>query len=291
MVLNDILTISEILIAMQISTLACLILLGTMLLAGCSGSFSTPELLSTVTPLPTETLQPTPSIVWFPPTATPTPPPTFVPSPTPDFSPIAGELLLQDDFDSATAWELSQSSLGRISLGQDELTISIQTGRNSLTSLRSEPDLIDFYLMVEADPSLCRDQDAFGVIFRAMSSQDYYRFVISCEGRLRLERVRNGRAEVPVDWQPSSQIRPGAATAHRIGIAMLGQEMRFYIDDVYQFTTRDRVFTRGRFGLFARPGGDNAVTVSFSNLSIYALQGLPALPTQTPTPTITPRPK
>jgi hypothetical protein len=256
---------------MQISTLARLILLGTALLAGCAGSLNAPEPLPTAT-LPPPTLQPTttPTIVWFPPTATPTPLPTFEPSPTPDFSPIAGELLLQDDFASATAWELSQSSLGRISLGQDELTISIQTGRNSLTSLRSEPDLTDFYLMVEVDPSLCRDQDAYGVLFRAMS---------------------NGRAEVPVDWQPSSQIRPGAATAHRIGIAMLGQEMRFYIDDVYQFTTHDRVFSRGRFGLFARPGGDNAVTVSFSNLSIYALQGLPALPTVTPTPTLTPRPK
>lgn len=276
---------------MQISTLVRLVLLGTILLAGCRSSFDLPEPQPTASlPGPTAQTSPTPTIIWFPATTTPTPPPTFEASPTPDFSPVSGELLLQDDFSSATAWELSQSVLGRISLGQDELTISIQTGRSSLTSLRSEPDLADFYLTVEADPSLCRDQDAYGVIFRAMSSQDYYRFVISCEGRLRLERVRNGRSEVAVDWQASSQIRPGAATSHRVGVAMLGPEMRFFIDDVYQFTARDRVFTRGRFGLFARPGAENAVTVSFSDLSIYALQGLPSLPTVTPTPTLTPRP-
>jgi hypothetical protein len=247
------------------------------------------ELLPTNTAAPTT--QPTATIVWFPATATPTPLPSLEPSPLPDYSPLAGALLLTDEFSSDLPWELSQSSVGRISLGQNELTISIQSGRNSLTGLRREPELKDFYLMVEADPSLCRGTDAYGVVFRVMSVQDYYRFVISCEGQLRLERVRNGRAEVISDWQPSAQIRPGAATGHRIGIAVLGQEMRFFVDDIYQYSARDPLFTSGRLGLFARLGGDTAVTVSFSNLSVYALEGLPALPTQTPTLTLTPRPK
>jgi len=274
--------------AMRPLILLCLILLGAAGLAACSLSTAAPELLPTASPLPPTPL-PSPTIVWFPPTPTYTPPPTMEPVSTPDFSPIAGALLLQDDFNSATAWELPQNALGRISLGQNELTISIQTGRNSLTSLRAEPDVADFYLMIEADPSLCRDQDAYGVIFRAMSVQDYYRFVIACDGRMRLERVRNGRAEVIADWQASSSMLPGAATAHRIGIAMRNQEMRFYIDDTFQFAARDPLFSRGRFGVFARPGGDNSVTVSFSSLSLFELEGLPALPTQTPTPTVTPR--
>lgn len=254
------------------------------------GTLTTPEPLPTETPLPPTPL-PTATIDWFPATATPTFRPTLEPSPTPNLSPALGDLLLQDDFSSPMDWELAKNAFGQISISQNEMTISIQTGRTSLTSLRSGPDVSDFYLEVSADPGLCQDLDAYGVIFHAMSVQDYYRWVISCNGQMRLERVRGGRAEVVSDWQPGSGLRPGAPMAHTLGVAMQGTEIRLYIDGIYQYTIRDPLFTNGRFGLFARPGGDTAVTVSFSTFKLYALQGLPALPTQTLTPTLTPRPK
>ena len=265
-------------------------ILGGLFLVGCSGSVANPEPTGTVTIEPL-TITPTPTIDWFPATATPTPRPTLEPSPTPNYSPLLGENLLVDDFSTSTDWDLTKNAFGQISIAQNELNVSIQTGRTSLSSLRAQPDATDFYLEVTANPGLCRGLDAYGVIFRAVSVQDYYRYVISCDGQMRLERVRNGRAEVTADWQPGSALLPGAPLAHTIGIAMQGQEMRLFIDGIYQFTQRDSVFTHGRFGLFARPGGDTAVTVSFTDFKLYALQGLPALPTQTPTPTITPRPK
>lgn len=267
-----------------------LLVLGEFFLVGCSRVVVYPESLATATIEP-PTLTPTPTINWFPATATPTLRPTLEPSPTPNYSPLLGEALLVDDFSSSVDWELTKNAFGQISIAQNELTISIQTGRSSMTSLRTQPDATDFYLEVTADPGLCQGLDAYGVIFRAVSVQDYYRYVISCDGQMRLERVRNGRAEVTSDWQPGSALLPGAPLAHTIGIAMQGQEMRFFIDGFYQFTQRDPIFTHGRFGLFARPGGDTAVTVSFTDFKLYALQGLPVLPTQTPTPTITPRPK
>jgi hypothetical protein len=61
--------------------------------------------------------------------------------------------------------------------------------------------------------------------------------------------------------------------------------MRFFVNDEYQFSASDPVFTGGVLGAFARSAGDTPVTVSFSDLHVY---GLGALPTALPSPSVTP---
>jgi hypothetical protein len=48
----------------------------------------------------------------------------------------------------------------------------------------------------------------------------------------------------------------------------MGKEMRFYVNDHYEFTIQDPTLLSGGIGVFARASGDHAVSVSFSDLVI-----------------------
>ena len=197
-------------------------------LSACWESYAVPALQpQRLIPTPTATLMPptptvTPTVVWFPPTATPTAFPTPVVTPTADMRPKTGKILLEDDFTDPTAWTLSQSDLGSVALGKNELTIAIGETNAYLYSVREAPIFTDFYLEITAEPNLCRDLDEYGVLIRVSPKMDYYRFSLSCNGQVRLDRVIGGQASSPQPWMMSGSVPPGAPSSSRIGISAHG---------------------------------------------------------------------
>lgn len=237
------------------------------------------------TSTPTLTFTPTQTIQWFPATATPQPAYTIAFESTPDLRPGMGDLIFQDFFDTASDWNLARSELGSVALNRQMITLAVSKSKGSLLSLRNAPVLQDFYLSIDTHTSLCKNNDYYGILFRAISAQDYYRFVIACNGLIRLDRVKGGYAVPLVNWSASSQVPPGSPFDLRLGVWAVGREMRFFINDNYQFSVTDAIFPRGRVGVYVRSMEETAVTVSFSNLEVYALnprQGLEPLSTATP---------
>lgn len=233
-----------------------------------------------VTPVPTPTSTPTPSlatatisptVIWFPPTATQTAFPTPVITPTADKRPRLGDLLFEDDFTDTHAWQLSQSSSGNIAMGTNELTIAIAENNAYLYSTRDEPIFTDFYLEITASPSMCRDLDEYGVLFRVSPSLDYYRFSLSCNGQVRLDRVFGGQVSSPQPWLLSGAVPPGAPSSARIGIAAHETNMDFFVNGQYQFSIKDPLLISGSLGLFARSVNKMAVTINFTNLVVYQI--------------------
>ncbi len=238
---------------------------------------------ATLTPTQTGTIQ------WFPATRTPTPPPVFQPQATPERRPGIGKLVLQDDFTKTTGWNTGQTAAGSISLGGGSLTLAIPGVVGNLYSLRANTSLTDFYLEITATLNLCRGDDSYGLLLRAASAQDYYRLLINCEGKLRLERVKNGYVAILQDWTLSGQVPPGSPLVLRIGFFAVRGDLRVFVNDIFQFSAADTVFTTGTVGVFARSSGANALTVNFSDLQAHLVD--PArVPTDTPLPTITPTP-
>lgn len=249
--------------------LASWLALGLIVLASsaCLPSFAPPP-TATATPSPTATPTPTETVIWFPPTATPTPFPTVEIAPTQDHRPDIGEVLFVEDFASGEHWELGRTSNGSLAIGIRELTIAIAEPRVYLSSVRAEPVLNDFYLEVTAGPSLCRGLDEYGVLFRVASPQDFYRFSLSCDGQVRVDRLVAGTASSPQPWILSGAVPPGAPSFSRLAIWARGRDMRFFVNDVYQFSISDPMLPSGAVGVFARSGNDRAVTVSFSDLVV-----------------------
>ena len=250
-----------------------------------SPPIQTPTAVSTL-PSPS----PSPTVVWFQPSNTPVlqkthPPET--PTTAPTFS--AGGIILQENFSDRTQWQTGQSSDGAVAYGKNELTLAIATPKTSLTSLRQQPILSDFYLEVTLTPSLCLGNDLAGILFRASSLRDFYRLLVSCSGQIRLERLVDGQGTLLQDWMPAVPFIPGAPTSNRVGILAVKSAIQVYINGALQFTQTDNALAGGRLGVYARSMGDNALTISFTDLVVrqpiagpFAGTGMPTTPTASP---------
>ena len=224
------------------------------------------------TPTPSETpLPPTETIIWFPATETPTTTPTVLKSPTPEQKPGIGSVILRDDFSNDSGWLTSQTTSGNIVYGKNTLTLSVAAEKRGLQSFMQKQIPGNSYVEMTVNPSLCRNRDTYGLLLRSESENSYYRFVLACTGEVRAERYRNGELAVMQDWTVSGQLPPGAPIFARVGVWMYGNELRFFINDEYQFSVTDPVFQSGQLGVFARTADKPPLTVSFSDLVVYSI--------------------
>lgn len=267
-------------------TIICRGMLLLVFLTACSGLFPAPPL----TPTPVSATEtPTATIVWFPPTNTPKIFPTRTILSTPEQRPGLGELLFTDSFDQPDLWSTSVASSARAIVGRNRLTLSISgPGPVSITSLRSQPTLGDFYAEATVTLSLCGGKDQFGMIFRAAPGDNYYRFAVRCDGQARLERSLSGSNSPLLDWQSSGDAPSAAPAEVTLGVWAMGSEMRFFLNDNYQFTARDPVLHEGTLGFFTYASGATPITASFSDLAVYSVYY--TSPTPSPTSSRTPIP-
>jgi hypothetical protein len=248
------------------SVYCLLILLMVLIFSAC---MQKPAEVSISTNTPSPTLPTiTPTIVWFLPTATFTPFPTIITNPTVEMRPGIGNIIFEDQFDDPTQWSLYSTDGGSVAFGNNEITIAISKEREYLFSIREAPDFDNFYVEITANPNLCRGDDEYGLLFRVSPDQDYYRYSLSCDGKVRLDRIYQNQASSPQPWMPSGAVPPGAPSISRLGVWANGDEMHFFVNDEYQFTAIDPLLNRGSFGVFARSTSDMAVTVNFSDLVV-----------------------
>lgn len=258
-------------------TLLCTTSLAACGFTGAVGAETPPP---TTPPAPTTTLTP----VWFPvtPTSTLRPveiPPTATPAPLEGLGPV----ILKDDFAPNGQWITYQNDSGSVQYGKNELTLAVNQPKASLVSLREQPPLENYYLEITATPSLCQGSDQFGVMFRVVSTRDFYRLVVTCGAQVRLEKVQNAAGTILQDWTFSPQLTPDSPNGMRLGILAAGSLLRIYINQVLQFEARDPAFTVGGLGVFARSQGQNVETINFSDLLVRFTTPT-ALPSLTPTP-------
>ncbi len=255
------------------------ILLGSLLLVSLACD-ALPENIVTEPPAPTFTpVPPTATIDWFPATATATP--QFVPThgPTPERKPGVGELLLTDHFTAADPWNAAASEDASVVVGLGRLTIAAQPGINAFR-IRKGPALTAFYAEITAQPSLCRDRDEYGMLFRAPNNVAYYTFTLSCNGTERVDRVRAGKL-IPLHAPiASADVPQGAPGEVRMGVWASGSDLRFFLNGRYQFGITDATLSSGALGVFARSIGQTPVTILFSDLSVYSVTYV--APTATP---------
>jgi hypothetical protein len=182
--------------------------------------------------------------------------------------PGIGDIVFEDHFDDPTQWNLYSTEGGSVAFGKNEITIAISKEREYLFSVREAPDFDNFYVEITANPNLCRGDDEYGLLLRVSPDQDYYRYSLSCDGEIRLDRIYQNQASSPQPWIPSGAVPPGAPSISRLGVWANGDEMHFFVNDEYQFTARDPLLHGGGFGVFARSTSDMAVTVNFSDLVV-----------------------
>jgi hypothetical protein len=244
-------------------------------LAGCLPAQSPASLPTATRPRPSQT--PLPTTVWFPPTPTFTALPTtaWQTTPTPDLRPQVGELILQDNFSDAGQWTTGRTGSGSIAVQNNELTLAVNRPLGYLSSLRAGTKLSSYYAEITASPTLCRDGDEYGLLLRTTSGGDFYRFSLTCDGQVRLDKYYQGKASSPQGLSPSGAAPRGAPSQSRLGVLANGKELSFFINGEYLFRVHDASLPAGGLGVFAHAAGDGAVTVNFSDLAVYALASSP----------------
>jgi hypothetical protein len=105
---------------------------------------------------------------------------------------------------------------------------------------------------------------------------------------MRLERVRSNQAEPLGDWLSSGDIPTGAPADVKFGIWAVGGNLRFFLNDRFQFSAKDPLLSSGTLGFFIKANGLTPVTVDFLNLSVYSVSAVAltqtAVPLETPSP-------
>jgi hypothetical protein len=177
--------------------------------------------------------------------------------------------LFTDEFSNSSDWELGSFQDGIIALGNGELSLVVKKDRGYLSSLRQETVLENFYAEITSGPRICRETDEYGVIFRVSTSNDFYRFSLTCDGHTRVDRFLNGQASSPQPLTISGAVPPGAPSVSRLAIWTHGSEMRFFANGEYLFTVNDPTLSKGSIGVFARANGEDDVAISFSELAVY----------------------
>ena len=233
-----------------------------------SACLPTEALTPFVSATPTATGTPPPTVVWFPPTETPTSIPTVIPSPTPDLRPGIGDVFFSDNFELPTDWTLLETESSSISVANNQLTAALSREKGYIYSIREGALFTNFYAEITASPNLCNGFDEYGMLIRFQSPGNFYRYSLSCNGQVRLDRVVGGAASSPQPWMVTTSVPSAAPSTSRLGVWAVGKEMRFFVNGQHQFTITDKSLPSGAMGVFVRSGGDNAVTVSFSDLVV-----------------------
>jgi hypothetical protein len=236
------------------------------------------------TPTPiiaTETPQPTATIDWFPASVTPTLGALSTEKPpTPEMRPGLGTTILTDEFSDPTLWDTATSDQASAEIDNNRLNLSTQS-KVYMISLRHELTASDYYIEITARPSLCRNEDSYGLLVRA-NAMSYYRFSLSCNGNVFAERINGRKLEVLQTPLPSGDAPRGAPGEVRIGVWAVGSEMRLFLNGRYQFSVSNPNFPSGTIGVFVNSAGETPAVVSFSRLSLQEVDFSP--PTMTPMP-------
>ncbi|MEX1071869.1 MAG: hypothetical protein WEC37_04510 [Anaerolineales bacterium] len=231
--------------------------------------------VTTLPPAPTATptlaATATPTIVWFPPTSTPVVPPTAAPLPTPDLRPGVGSLLLEDDFSENSVWSTITDSYASVAIANARINLSLRSGKDYLLTTRTSPIFADFYLEITANPSICQGADEYGLIVRN-DDGDHYRLSLTCDGRASVQRFFNNSLSRQTEWVENPTIPNLAPSSSRLAVWADGNEIRFFVNDLYLFSVTDRELFKGTVGVFVHTSGESDVSVSFSELEVWELE-------------------
>lgn len=186
------------------------------------------------------------------------------PTPTPNIGPE----LFKDDFSQDSGnWETFAN--------EDGASAVIADGHLSLTIAQPSTvgfsvaaiNLIDFDLTVTTAQVSGGPANGYGVIFRFIDEQNFYRFDISGDGLWGVSRRLQDQWLPIFELTASPAIQTGYA-ANTLRLAARGDKFEFYANGVLLGQVTDANLAVGRIGLFASTFDDPNTQVTFDDLKI-----------------------
>lgn len=180
-----------------------------------------------------------------------------------------GEVLFKDDFSNTNSgWDQVSTGNGVTDYESGAYRIFVN---DINTDTWANPGLTfgDVQIEVDATKSGGPNDNDFGVMCRAISSTQYYFFIISSDGYYGIGKVNGEQQEVlgAESMQPSEAIRQGEATNH-IRATCIGDELSLTVNDQLLFSVQDADFSSGDVGLIAGTFTEPGTDIFFDNFLV-----------------------
>ncbi len=210
-------------------------------------------------------------------------PPESTPAATQIAAPIAEPplaLKFEDDFsDSSSGWDDAFSKDYTKQYGNNQYHIEITTNNLVVWGL-SNRNAADFEIEVEVSLQDSEPGNTYGLIFRYVDHNNYYRFDVSDDGYFLLSKFEAGEWQTLINWTPSAAIKQGQ-TSNILKIAAFGPEIAVFANGQELGRITDDTFQAGNFGFFASTFNGPHIWVSYDNLKLRtpAEQQIAVIPT------------
>ena len=201
------------------------------------------------------------------PTAPPTPTDSTVPVPP------GWRLIISDPFDTnGNGWETGGFSNEWATQQWDLLSGKYHwvamAHRSYATENAIGGSVTDFYVSVVAIQTDGTDDASFGVAFRILESDTFYRFGVSNDGSVFFSRSIDWQATPLVDWVPSSAVRINEENT--ITVIGQGSHFRGYVNGQLVAEVDDAMIPSGQVGIdLGFDGIERSVTVDFDDFILY----------------------
>jgi hypothetical protein len=186
------------------------------------------------------------------------------PSPTLTSSPQ----IFSDDFSQdLKLWETfaEPGATARIVDGQLQIALTSQA---AFAFTMAAINVTDFDLTVDTALGGGGLTNSYGIIFRYIDAQNFYRFDVTGDGLWGLSRRNNDQWISLRELEATSAINTGLSAANALRIVARGGGFTFHANGVELGRLEDNTLPVGRVGLFVSTFDDPTAQVSFDNLTI-----------------------
>ncbi|MEM7111746.1 MAG: hypothetical protein AAF614_04890 [Chloroflexota bacterium] len=167
-------------------------------------------------------------------------------------------------------WHLERDDMGQTAVFDDQLVISINAPNTLQYSSLANELFDDFELTVDLRQLQGAPSSSFGVLFRMVSPEQFYRFEITGDGFYMIERRDNNgqwTRFVP-DWTATPAINQGLNAMNQLTITAVGPSMRFAVNGAFLQEINDATYSLGNIGLDAGTFGQTGLQVAFDNVHV-----------------------
>ena len=179
-----------------------------------------------------------------------------------------GALLYSDDFsNSSSGWDTWENANSKVGYVSGKFVIEVFKV-DSFFWANPGKDFSDFVLEVDSTKQAGPDDNGFGVIFRYVDKNNFYRFDISSDGYYDFGYYENDTWTSIIDWTETAAIKQGDAT-NTITILCKGSKLTFYINGTKITDVTDATLSSGDIGVWAGAVSEAGVKIAFDRLGVW----------------------
>ena len=179
-----------------------------------------------------------------------------------------------DDFEDGLFWFLLDNNTHEFNLEDSYLEMkAITAGGGEQWGLSLKPAIADFYIEATFTTGpKCSGLDRYGLLVRAPDPNAGYVFNLACNGQFRVYEWDGSLFQPLQNWTTSSAIHTGANAENTLGLWLVDDEIKVYINGSLIAEFSDATYSAGQFGLLIGSANTANFKVDVEEVSYWLIE-------------------